>query len=695
MSVKSELDKIRNIGIAAHIDAGKTTVTERILYYTGKTYKIGEVHDGTAEMDWMPQEKERGITITSAATTCHWRDFCINIIDTPGHVDFTVEVERSLRVLDGMLAVFCAVGGVEPQSETVWRQADRYHVPRMAFINKMDRPGADYFGCVKMITERLSANPAYLQCPIFEGDTFVGVIDLIDMKSLMYDDDDLGVNWRIVDIPDDHIEDAKHYRDELIEKAAEFDDELMECYVHSEEPSREVLCRAIRKGTLSAKLVPTMCGTALRNKGIQLMLDAVVEFMPAPTDRPPIEGMLPGTDREVVRHPDPDEPFAALVFKVMSDPHGRLTFMRIYSGTVTAGSQVLNVTTGRKERLGRLLRMHGNDREDLKSASAGDIIAAIGARNATTGDTLCDVKRPIQLESMDFPEPVIAVSIEPKTKVDSEKLGHALSRLAEEDPTFRVKQDEETGQTIISGMGELHLDVIVDRIRREFNVVANVGRPQVSYRETITKACEQETKFVRQTGGRGQFAHIVIRVEPTESDEKFEFVDRIVGGAVPKEYIPAVKQGIQDAMESGPMAGYPVTGIKVTLLDGSYHEVDSSEMAFRVAGSMAFRDAVRKAGPVLLEPVMSVEVVVPEQYMGDVLGDLTARRGQIEGMDQRKDMTVIDVQVPLSEMFGYATDLRSKTQGRASYTMEFSRYEQVSPEVSDRIMERIFGRKRG
>ncbi|MCD6287674.1 MAG: elongation factor G, partial [Candidatus Hydrogenedentes bacterium] len=550
MSVKSELDKIRNIGIAAHIDAGKTTVTERILYYTGKTYKIGEVHDGTAEMDWMPQEKERGITITSAATTCHWRDFCINIIDTPGHVDFTVEVERSLRVLDGMLAVFCAVGGVEPQSETVWRQADRYHVPRMAFINKMDRPGADYFGCVKMITERLSANPAYLQCPIFEGDTFVGVIDLIDMKSLMYDDDDLGVNWRITDISDDHIEDAKHYRDELIEKAAEFDDELMECYVHSEEPSREVLCRAIRKGTLSAKLVPTMCGTALRNKGIQLMLDAVVEFMPAPTDRPPIEGMLPGTDREVVRHPHPDEPFAALVFKVMSDPHGRLTFMRIYSGTVTAGSQVLNVTTGRKERLGRLLRMHGNDREDLKSASAGDIIAAIGARNATTGDTLCDVKRPIQLESMDFPEPVIAVSIEPKTKVDSEKLGHALSRLAEEDPTFRVKQDEETGQTIISGMGELHLDVIVDRIRREFNVVANVGRPQVSYRETITKACEQETKFVRQTGGRGQFAHIVIRVEPTESDEKFEFVDRIVGGAVPKEYIPAVKQGIQDAMES-------------------------------------------------------------------------------------------------------------------------------------------------
>jgi len=690
--IETNLDGVRNIGIAAHIDAGKTTVTERILFYTGKTHKMGEVHEGTAEMDWMPQEKERGITITSAATTCYWRGYLINIIDTPGHVDFTVEVERSLRVLDGMVAVFCAVGGVEPQSETVWRQADQYGVPRVAFVNKMDRPGADYYNCLERMKERLGAHPVPIQLPIQDEDRFVGIIDLVGMSARMFDEDELGVTWHETDIPEQYRDGAGHYRDKLVEEAAEFDDDVMECYAHSEEPSAEILRRAIRKGTLTAQMVPVMCGSALRNKGVQPLLDAVVDYLPAPTDKHPVEGEELHSKGTALRLPDPKGPFAALVFKVMSDPHGKLTFMRIYSGTVRAGQQVLNVTTGRKERLGRLLRMHANDREDLTEAYAGDIIAAIGARQATTGDTLCDPKHAIRLETIMFPEPVISVAIEPKTKADEEKLSLALARLAEEDPTFKIRQDDETGQTIISGMGELHLEVLVDRLRREFNVAANVGRPQVSYRETITECREEETRFVRQTGGRGQYAHVVLRVEPLPPGHKFEFVSEIVGGAVPKEYIPAVEKGIRDSMESGPVAGYPVTGLKVTLLDGSYHEVDSSELAFRVAGSTALRDAVRAASAVLLEPVMDVEVVVPEQYMGDVLGDLTSRRGRIGGMDQRAELTVIDAEVPLAEMFGYATDLRSKTQGRASYTMQFARYEQVPPEISAKILDRMYGR---
>jgi len=677
MSVKSGLDRVRNVGIAAHIDAGKTTVTERVLYYTGKTYKMGEVHAGTAEMDWMPQERERGITITSAATTCYWREYCINIIDTPGHVDFTVEVERSLRVLDGMVAVFCAVGGVEPQSETVWRQADRYGVPRVAFVNKMDRPGADFYGSVEMMRERLSAVPAVVQCPIHDDESFVGIIDLVEMSARLFDEDELGVSWHDVAIPAQYMDTARHHRDK---------------YVHNDEPSPETLRRAIREGTLEAKLVPTLCGAALRNKGVQPLLDAVVDYLPAPTDKPPVGGEMPDSGRAVICLPDPSEPFAALVFKVMTDPHGKLTFMRVYSGTVRSGQQVLNVTTGRKERLGRLLRMHANDREDLERAIAGDIIAAIGARTATTGDTLCDPKRPVRLESMRFPEPVISVAIEPKTKADDEKLGTALGRLAEEDPTFRIRQNDETGQTIISGMGELHLDVLVDRVKREFSVEANVGRPQVSYRETITAETEKEVRFVRQTGGRGQYAHVVLQVAPLPPGQKYEFNNEITGGDIPKEYIPAVEKGVRESMESGPLAGYPVTGLRVTLVGGSYHEVDSNELAFRVAGSMAVRDAMRECSPVLLEPVMSVEVVVPDQYMGDVLGDLTARRGQIGGMNQRDGLTIIDAEVPLAEMFGYATDLRSKTQGRASYTMQFARYEQVPTGISDTILERILGR---
>jgi len=694
MPTEAALEKIRNIGIVAHIDAGKTTVTERILYYTGKTYKMGEVHEGTAEMDWMPQEKERGITITSAATTCSWRDFTINIIDTPGHVDFTVEVERSLRVLDGMVAVFCAVGGVEPQSETVWRQADRYGVPRLAFINKMDRTGADYYGCVDTMRERLGAHPVLIQCPMYQDDAFTGLIDLIGLKARVFTEDDLGQSWHVTDIPAEYDDIVHKYRDKLIEEAAEFDHDVLECYVHGDEPTSESLCHAIRNGTLNAKLVPVMCGSALRNKGVQPLLDAVTDYLPAPTDKPPVEGCLPGSNRTVVRHPDPDEPFAALVFKVMSDPHGKLTFMRVYSGTVKSGKQVLNVRTGRKERLGRLLQMHANDREDIERTVAGDIIAAIGARTATTGDTLCDPKHPIQLEAMHFPEPVISVAIEPKTKADAEKLGLALGQLAEEDPTFRIRQDDETGQTIISGMGELHLDVLVDRVRREFSVEARVGRPQVSYRETILESTEQEVRFVRQTGGRGQYAHVVLQVEPAPPGEKFEFCSKVVGGAVPKEYIPAVEKGVRESMESGPVAGYPLTGLQVTLLDGSYHEVDSSELAFRVAGSMALRDAVRACSPVLLEPMMAVEVVVPEQHMGEVLGDLTARAGQISGMNQKGQTRIIDAKVPLREMFGYATDVRSKTQGRATYTMQFAQYEQVPAEMADKILKRLYGGKR-
>jgi len=694
MVIEAAIDRVRNIGIAAHIDAGKTTVTERILYYTGKTYKMGEVHEGTAEMDWMPQEKERGITITSAATTCRWRDFTVNIIDTPGHVDFTVEVERSLRILDGMVAVFCAVGGVEPQSETVWHQADRYGVPRLAFINKMDRTGADYYECIETMRKRLAAHPVLIQCPIYEDDTFVGLIDLIELKARMFAEDDLGVSWHVTEIPAAYESIVHKHRDKLVEEAAEFDHEVLECYVHGGEPTSESLRHAIRNGTLSAQLVPVLCGSALHNKGVQPLLDAVTDYLPAPTDKPPVEGCLPGSNRAVVRRPESNEPFAALVFKVMSDPHGKLTFMRIYSGTVKPGRQVLNVRTGRKERLGRLLQMHANDREDLKQAAAGDIIAAIGARTATTGDTLCDPKHPIQFEAMRFPEPVISVAIEPKTKADGEQLGAALSQLAEEDPTFRIRQDEETGQTIISGMGELHLEVLVDRVRREFKVEAKVGRPQVSYRETILESTEHEVRFVRQTGGRGQYAHIVVRVEPAPAGEKMRFFSKVVGGVVPREYIPAVEKGVREAMQSGPVAGYPLTDIQVTLLDGSYHEVDSSELAFRVAGSMALREAVRACSPVLLQPMMAVEVVVPEQYMGDVLGDLTSRGGLISGMNQKGEMRIIDAKVPLRDMFGYATDLRSKTQGRASYTMEFTQYEQVSADVSDKILDRLYGKTR-
>ncbi len=692
MPTEAGLQRVRNIGIAAHIDAGKTTVTERILYYTGKTHKMGEVHDGTAEMDWMPQEKERGITITSAATTCYWRDHTVNIIDTPGHVDFTVEVERSLRVLDGMIAVFCAVGGVEPQSETVWRQADRYAIPRVAFVNKMDRAGADYYGCVETMRERLAAHPVVTQCPIHENDTFVGLVDLIHMHALMFTEDELGQRWRVVDIPTEYLETAGQYRERLVEEAAEFDDEVMECYVHNDEPSPESVRRALREGTLRARFVPVLCGSALRNKGVQPLLDAVVDYLPAPTDKPPVEGHEPKSERPIARRPDPEQPFAALVFKVMSDPHGKLTFMRVYSGTVRCGQQVLNITSGRKERLSRLLQMHANDRQDLERAMAGDIVAAIGARSAMTGDTLCDPKHPIRLESMRFPEPVISVAIEPRTKADAEKLDAALSQLAAEDPTFRIRQDDETGQTIISGMGELHLEVLVDRVKQEFKVEANVGRPQVSYRETIRESTEQETRFVRQTGGRGQYAHVVLRVEPAPPVEKLVFSNEITGGVIPKEYIPAVKKGVRECMESGPLAGYPLTGLKVTLLDGSYHEVDSSDLAFRVAGSMALRDAVRACSPVLLEPVMAVEVVVPEQYMGDVLGDLTARRGQISGMNQKERVRIIDAEVPLAEMFGYATDLRSKTQGRASYTMQFARYDEVPEEISNRVLDRLYGR---
>jgi len=562
----------------------------------------------------------------------------------------------------------------------------------VAFVNKMDRAGADYYGCVETMRERLAAHPVVTQCPIHEDDTFVGLVDLIDMRALMFTEDELGQRWEVADIPTEYLETAGHYRERLVEEAAEFDDEVMECYVHNDEPSPESVRRALREGTLRARLVPVLCGSALRNKGVQPLLDAVVDYLPAPTDKPPVEGHEPKSERPAARWPDPEQPFAALVFKVMSDPHGKLTFMRVYSGTVRSGQQVLNITTGRKERLSRLLQMHANDRQDLERAMAGDIVAAIGARTATTGDTLCDPKHPIRLESMRFPEPVISVAIEPRTKADAEKLDAALSQLAEEDPTFRIRQDDETGQTIISGMGELHLEVLVDRVRREFKVEANVGRPQVSYRETIRESTEQETRFVRQTGGRGQYAHVVLRVEPVPPVEKLAFSNEITGGAIPKEYIPAVKKGVRECMESGPLAGYPLTGLRVTLLDGSYHEVDSSDLAFRVAGSMALRDAVRACSPVLLEPVMAVEVVVPEQYMGDVLGDLTARRGQISGMNQKEQVRIIDAEVPLAEMFGYATDLRSKTQGRASYTMQFARYDEVPEEISNRVLDRLYGR---
>ncbi len=685
------LEKYRNIGIMAHIDAGKTTTTERILYYTGKNYKIGEVHEGAATMDWMVQEQERGITITSAATTCYWKDCRINIIDTPGHVDFTVEVERSLRVLDGAVAVFDAVAGVEPQTETVWRQANKYNVPRMCFVNKMDRTGADFYRCVDMIRDRLDANGVVVQLPIGAESDFIGVVDIIEMTALVYEDV-LGEKYDVVEIPENLIELAKKYHHDLMENITNFDDNLMEKYLSDEPISPQELRNSLRASTVAGFTVPILCGSAFKNKGVQPMLDAVVDYLPSPLDLPPSAG----TDfkgEEITREVSDSAPFAALAFKIMSDPYvGKLTYFRVYSGTLEKGSTVLNSTKDRKERIGRLLLMHANTREDIDRISTGDIVAAVGLKNTTTGDTLCDPDKPIILESLEFPEPVIHVAVEPKTKVDQDKLGKALYALSEEDPTFRVHTDEETGQTVISGMGELHLEVLVDRMLREFKVDANVGKPQVAYRETIRKSVEKvEMKYIRQSGGRGQYGHVVINMEPTGPGGGYEFIDKITGGVIPKEYIPAVDAGIQEALGSGVLAGYPTVDVRVTLVYGSYHDVDSSEMAFKIAGSMAFKEAARKASPVLLEPIMSVEVVTPEDYMGDVIGDLSSRRGKVEGMDQRGANHVIRAQVPLSEMFGYATDLRSRTQGRATYTMQFNSYQEVPESISKEIVARVRG----
>ncbi|WP_027357642.1 elongation factor G [Desulfofundulus thermocisternus] len=691
MARQFPLEKTRNIGIMAHIDAGKTTTTERILFYTGRVHKMGEVHDGAATMDWMIQEQERGITITSAATSCQWRDCCINIIDTPGHVDFTVEVERSLRVLDGAVAIFCSVGGVEPQSETVWRQADKYGVPRIAYINKMDRVGADFFRSMNMIRERLGANPVAIQLPIGAEDSFVGVVDLIRNKAIIYVDD-LGTRSKVTDIPEEMRDLVAEYREKLLEAVAESDEELMFKYLEGEELTEEEIKRGIRKATLAVKMIPVLCGSSFKNKGVQPLLDAIVDFLPAPTDIPAIRGLNPETGVEDKRVARDDEPFSALAFKIMADPYvGKLTFFRVYSGKVTSGSYVYNSTKNRRERIGRILRMHANHREEIDEAYAGDIVAAVGLKETTTGDTLCDEKHPIVLESMDFPEPVISVAIEPKTKADQDKLGAALSKLAEEDPTFKMHTDPETGQTIISGMGELHLEIIVDRLTREFKVGANVGRPQVAYKETIREKARAEGKFIRQTGGRGQYGHVVLEIEPLERGAGYEFVNKIVGGVVPKEYIPAVDAGVREAMENGVLAGYPVVDVRVTLVDGSYHEVDSSEMAFKIASSIAFKNGAQKAKPVLMEPVMKVEVVVMEEYMGDVIGDLNARRGRIEEIERRGNAQVIHAYVPLAEMFGYATDLRSRTQGRGTYTMQFSHYEEVPLSMAEAIIARRRG----
>ncbi len=686
------LDRTRNIGIMAHIDAGKTTTTERILFYTGITYKIGEVHDGTATMDWMVQEQERGITITSAATTCFWRDHRINIIDTPGHVDFTIEVERSLRVLDGAVAVFCSVGGVEPQSETVWRQADKYHVPRIAFINKMDRVGADFFRGVQMIRDRLRANAIPLQLPLGSEENFRGVLDLVTMKALVWDEKTLGADFRLEEIPAEHLEAAQQYRKELVEAVADSDEVIMEKYLEGQEISEEELRAGIRKATLEINIIPVLCGTAFKNKGIQPLLDAVVEYLPAPMDVPSIEGTNPDTGDVESRGSDPSAPFSALAFKIMTDPYvGTLTFLRVYSGRMESGAYVFNSTKGKKERVGRLLKMHANKREDIKEIAAGDIVAAVGLRDTTTGDTLCDENRPIVLEAIEFPEPVISIAIEPKTKADQEKLGVSLQKLAAEDPSFRVHTDRETGQTIISGMGELHLEIIVDRLLREFKVDASVGKPQVAYKETIRKSVEREAKFIRQTGGRGQYGHVVLRIEPLPPGGGFEFKDGTKGGVVPREYIPAVEKGIRDALDGGILAGYPIVDIKATLIFGSYHEVDSSEIAFKIAGSMAFKEGAQRANPIILEPVMAVEVVVPEEFMGDVIGDLSSRRGRIQGMEARGGAQVVSAQVPLAQMFGYATDVRSKTQGRATYTMQFSHYEPVPQNISEEITAKAVG----
>ncbi len=692
MARKIPLERYRNIGIMAHIDAGKTTTTERILYYTGVSHKIGEVHDGAATMDWMAQEQERGITITSACTTCSWNDHQINIIDTPGHVDFTIEVERSLRVLDGAVGVFCAVGGVEPQSETVWRQADRYGVPRIAFVNKMDRTGAEFFRVVDEISERLGHNAVPLNLPIGAEDDFKGVVDLVRMKAIVWKDEAMGAMYDVLDIPGGMADQAEEYREKLLEAVSMFDESLMEKYLEGEEIGEDELKAAIRQGVINIEIIPVLCGTAFKNKGVQTLLDAVVDYLPSPLDVPAIKGHKPDSDEEDERKSSDDEPFAALAFKVMSDPFvGSLTYFRVYSGVLESGSYVLNSVKNKKERVGRLLQMHANERKEIKEVRAGDIGAAVGLKVTTTGDTLCDENNPIVLERMEFPEPVISVAIEPKTKADQEKMGVALSKLAAEDPSFRVHTDEETGQTIISGMGELHLEIIVDRMMREFKVEANIGKPQVAYRETICKAAKAEGKFVRQSGGRGQYGHVWLELEPLEPGSGYEFVDKIVGGVVPKEYIPAVDKGIQEAMENGVMAGYPMVDIRATLYDGSYHDVDSSEMAFKIAGSMGFRNAAEQADPVLLEPVMKVEVVTPEEYMGDIVGDLNRRRGKVMGMNDRGNAKVVDAEVPLSEMFGYATQLRSMSQGRANYTMQFDHYEEVPNNIAKEIIASVKG----
>ena len=695
MERQYSLEKTRNIGIMAHIDAGKTTTTERVLYYTGRSYKIGEVHEGTATMDWMVQEQERGITITSAATTCFWRDCRINIIDTPGHVDFTVEVERSLRVLDGAVAILDAVSGVEPQTETVWRQADKYRVPRIVYVNKMDRIGADFYRCLDMLRSRLGAHPVAIHLPIGREDQYQGLVDLIDQVALVWDEDDetLGKEYKKVEIPTELREQVKEYREKMVEGLAEVDEHLMEKYVHGEAISPEELKRAVRKGTIAMTLFPVLCGASFKNKGVQPLLDSVIDYLPSPLDIPPVTGLNPETGATEERKAADDAPFSALAFKIMNDQHvGQLVFLRVYSGTLEAGSGVYNSTKDKKERVGRLLRMHANKKEEVEAIAAGDIAAAIGLKLTTTGDTLCDPNRPVVLEAMTFPEPVIAVAIEPKTRADEEKLGVALSRLALEDPTFRVTTEEETSQTLIHGMGELHLEIIVDRLLREFRVEANVGKPQVAYRETIRRKGEAQGKFVRQTGGRGQYGDVYIEVEPNEAGGGFVFENKIVGGAVPREYVPAVEKGIKEAMETGIMAGYPMVDVKVYLTDGSYHEVDSSEMAFKIAGSMGFKEACRKAKPALLEPVMDVEVVTPEEYMGAIVGDLNSRRGRIVSMEARGTSQVIRANVPLATMFGYATEMRSMTQGRATYTMQFARYEEVPVAISEEIMAKVAGK---
>jgi len=692
MAREYPLERTRNIGIMAHIDAGKTTTTERILYYTGVTHRIGEVDEGTTTMDWMEQERERGITITSAATTCFWKNHRINIIDTPGHVDFTIEVERSLRVLDGAVAVFDSVQGVEPQSETVWRQADRYNVPRIAFMNKMDRTGADFFTSVQSMVDRLGTRPVPIQIPIGKEAAFRGPIDLIMMKGIFFDDETLGAKFIVDEIPEDLRATAQEYRDKMIEALADIDDAIMEKFLSGEAISPEEIKRALRNGTLAMKIVPVLCGASFKNKGVQLLIDAVVDFLPSPLDVPPVKGIEPRTGNEVIRRVSDDEPFSALAFKIMSDPFvGQLTYFRVYSGVLHSGSYIYNSTKDTKERIGRILKMHANKREEIKDVYTGDIAAAVGLKNSTTGDTLCDENHPILLEVMKFPEPVISMAIEPKTKADQEKLGLSLQKLGQEDPSLRISSDEETLQTIISGMGELHLEIIVDRLKREFKVETNVGKPQVAYRETIQTRAEAEGKYIRQSGGRGQYGHVWLTVEPQEPGKGFEFVNKIVGGTVPKEYIPAVEKGVREAMTSGVVAGYPMVDLKVTLFDGSYHEVDSSEMAFKIAASMGFKEATKRANPVLLEPIMDLEVIVPEEYMGDVIGNLSSKRGKILGMKMRGGAQVISAQVPLAEMFGYATDLRSMTQGRGVFTMQFAHYDVVPKNISDEIIAKSQG----